>query len=41
MKKYEELKLVIKLFQEDIITSSISDNEENFITGESIFSTDK
>lgn len=41
MKKYEELELVIKLFQEDIITSSISDNEENFINGESIFSTDR
>lgn len=41
MKKYEELKLVIKLYQEDIITSSISDNEENFISGESIFSTDR
>ena len=37
MKKYEELKLVIKLIQEDIITTSISDKEENFISGDKIF----
>lgn len=37
MKKYEELELDIELFQEDIITTSISDKEENFIPGDEIF----
>ena len=37
MKKYEELELVIELFQEDIITTSIPDEEENFILGDEIF----
>ena len=37
MKKYEELELDIELFQEDIITTSISDKEENFILGDEIF----
>lgn len=37
MKKYEELELFIELDEEDIITSSVSDNEENFIKGENIF----
>lgn len=42
MKEYKKVRVIVKLVEEeDILTNSpISDGEENFITGENIFSTD-
>lgn len=37
MKKYESIKVIVNLFIEDVITTSVSDDEENFIKGEEIF----
>lgn len=37
MKKYESIKVIVNLFIEDVITTSVSDDEENFIKGEKIF----
>ena len=41
MKKYEIIKVIVNLFIEDVITASVSDDEENFIKGEEIFTTNR
>lgn len=37
MKKYENVKVIVYLFVEDVITASVPDDEENFIKGDKIF----
>ena len=41
MKKYESIKVIVNLFIEDVITASVPDDEENFIKGEEIFTTNR
>ena len=37
MKNYQEIKVIINLFEDDVVTASIPDDEENFISGNEIF----